>query len=249
MSLNYYKLDKIVKFVALPIWVLVGLFASRITIMLLYWLLTALKIPIDSINPTIFNTLATAAVYVVALFIVIVLPRYTGKRRISLADVGLGELPSWTSILIAPAGLIIYFILSAIIISVATKFLPWFNVDQVQDVGFDNISRQFEYILAFISLVVVAPIAEETLFRGYLYGKLRERSSVILAVITTSVLFGFVHGAWNLAFDTFALSIVLCLLREYTGDLWASILLHMLKNGIAYYCLFINPAILTTLVR
>ena len=37
----------------------------------------------------------------------------------------------------------------------------------------------------------------------------------------------------------FALSIVLCGLREITGTIHAGILLHMLKNGIAFYLLFV----------
>ena len=101
--------------------------------------------------------------------------------------------------------------------------------------------------MAFLTLVVIAPVAEETIFRGYLLGKLRKFVPVWLAILATSVLFGAVHGAWNLAIDTFALSVVMSLLRQNTGSLWASILLHMTKNGIAFYILFINPAILHTL--
>jgi membrane protease YdiL (CAAX protease family) len=109
--------------------------------------------------------------------------------------------------------------------------------------------------LAFVTLVVIAPLAEEVLFRGYLYGKLKQYIPIWLAVIVVSAIFGIFHLfgtdpiAWNLAVDTFALSVVLCVLRETTGNLWASVLLHMLKNGIAFYLLFINPAFLSTLVR
>jgi membrane protease YdiL (CAAX protease family) len=101
--------------------------------------------------------------------------------------------------------------------------------------------------LAFVTLVVVAPIAEEIIFRGYMYGKLKKFVPIWVAILATSLLFGAVHGAWNLAIDTFALSIVLCSLREFTGNIWASILLHMVKNGIAFYILFIYPTLLTTL--
>ena len=94
-------------------------------------------------------------------------------------------------------------------------------------------------MLAFITLVVIAPVAEEVLFRGYLYGKLKKYVPVWAAILITSALFGLIHGTWNVAVDTFALSIILCLLRESTGGIWASILLHMIKNGIAFYFLFI----------
>jgi membrane protease YdiL (CAAX protease family) len=52
---------------------------------------------------------------------------------------------------------------------------------------------------------------------------------------------------WNVAADTFALSLVLCTLRQITGNIWAGVLLHMIKNGIAYYFLFINPDLFRTL--
>ena len=82
-----------------------------------------------------------------------------------------------------------------------------------------------------------------------MYGKLKKFVPIWVAILVTSALFGSIHGAWNLAIDTFALSIVLCLLRESTGNIWASILLHMAKNGIAFYILFINPTLFTTLGR
>jgi membrane protease YdiL (CAAX protease family) len=53
--------------------------------------------------------------------------------------------------------------------------------------------------------------------------------------------FGAVHGQWNVAIDVFSLSLIMCGLREITGNIWAGALLHMLKNGLAFYILFINP--------
>ena len=108
-------------------------------------------------------------------------------------------------------------------------------------------ASQFEYVLAFISLVIVAPFAEEVLFRGYLFGKLQKYTSVWLSILITSLLFAVVHFQWNVGIDVFVLSIVLCLLRIVSGSLWPAILLHMVKNGVAFYFLFINPSLLSTL--
>jgi membrane protease YdiL (CAAX protease family) len=46
---------------------------------------------------------------------------------------------------------------------------------------------------------------------------------------------------WATALDTFALGIVAGSLRLLSGSIWAGMLLHAIKNGIAYYFLFINP--------
>ena len=78
-------------------------------------------------------------------------------------------------------------------------------------------------------------------------GKLRKSMPVWAAIIITSLLFALVHFQWNVALDTFALSIVLCLLRLVTKSLWAPILLHAMKNGLAFYLLFINPSLISTI--
>jgi membrane protease YdiL (CAAX protease family) len=164
-------------------------------------------------------------------------------------EIGLDRLPTWTEIFITPAGFVIYFILSAVLMLVFSTMIPIIDLTQVQDVGFDQLNHRYEYLLAFSTLVILAPIAEEILFRGYLFGKLKKNVPIWLAIITTSIVFGMFHGAWNIGIDTFALSIVLCLLRQATGSLWPSILLHMLKNSIAFYILFINPVLSTMLLK
>ncbi len=45
---------------------------------------------------------------------------------------------------------------------------------------------------------------------------------------------------WLVAAETFILSLVLIGLRELTGGLWASILVHMAKNGVAFLYIFIR---------
>ena len=101
-------------------------------------------------------------------------------------------------------------------------------------------------VLAFLTLVVVAPIAEEIVFRGWLYGKMREKIaseysnkvSMVVSILLVSLLFGAVHGQWNVGVNVFAMSVVLCGLREITGTIYAGILLHMLKNGVAFWMLY-----------
>lgn len=233
--------------IALPAWVLVGFLAAQFLVGLLISLLQILQIPFDLINENVLATLFAALIYLISLGIIIGLPWLIKKRRVSLQDIGLQRLPTWTDIWMAPVGLIVYLVISALLIYAATALLPWFDVEQAQDTGFDQLSQRYEYILAFVTLVVIAPVAEEILFRGYLFGKLSKFVPIWIAILLTSVLFGFIHGAWNLAIDTFALSVVMCLLRLATGSLWAPIMLHMTKNGIAFYILFINPTLLNTL--
>ena len=246
MSRNY---SKWLMLIILPAWVFVGFSAAQLLLSGLMTVFSLVGISLSWLSPAVLNTSLAALLYLITLLIVIGMPWLIRKSTTTMNDIGLGRLMSWTDILMTPAGLIIYLILSSVLILTATKLLPWFDVNQIQDNGFDQLGQRYEYMLAFITLVIIAPVSEEIIFRGYLYGKLKKFVPVWVSIIATSLLFGAIHGSWNLAVDTFALSIVLCLLREITGSIWSSILLHMTKNGIAFYILFINPLLLATMVR
>lgn len=246
MSLSFSK-KQVAYALGLPAWVLFSFFFAQAVVLGGLWVLQQAKVSFDSFDEIIFNSLVGAIVYALAIFIVIGVPWYVKKRATSKKELGVHRLPTWMDIVWAPAGLITYFILTALAAAFAMNFLPFVDYQQAQETGFDGIGTQYEFALAFISLVVVAPIAEELLFRGYLFGKLRKHVKLWVAILITSLLFGLVHFQWNVGIDTFVLSIVLCLLRVVSGSLWPAILLHMLKNGIAYYFLFVNPSVLSTL--
>lgn len=224
----------------LPVWVFVGFMVAQVIVGLLLYLLHVIKVPLNAIDEPTIQTIGSLVIYVLSLLIVIGLPWLVKKYKTSKQDLGLDHHMTWTDLLLAPAAFIVYILLSFVLTSIATHF-PFYNVEQAQNTGFSGLSHGYEYILAFLTLVIIAPVAEETLFRGYLLGKLRRYVPVWAAVIITSLLFGIVHFAWNVGVDVFALSIVLCVLRIQTGRLWPSILLHMIKNAIAFYFLFINP--------
>ncbi len=230
---------------ALPSLVFVGFFTAELAVTYGCVLLKNLGVPFGVLNESVLNTILSSIIYLLAIIITAGLPWLIRRHKTSKEELGFSRLPSWMDILLSPAGLIIYVIFSAIMSLLFFNFFPNLNINQAQNVGFSEMSQKYEYILAFITLVIVAPVAEEILFRGYLFGKLRKYNIPIwVSIIITSILFGAIHGQWNIAIDTFVLSVILCLLRQITGNLWASILLHMAKNGIAYYILFISPLFL-----
>lgn len=239
--------NRILFTIGLPIWVFLGFMLAQAIALGVISALQALGVSFASVNETIFNSTATALIYALAIAIVIGVPWLVKRRKTTLEDLGIHRAPSWMDIVWAPAGMITYLILTTIFMAVAMRFLTFVDYAQTQETGFSQISSQYEYILAFISLVLIAPIAEELLFRGYLLGKLRKYAPLWLAILITSALFAAVHFQWNVAIDVFVLSIVLCLLRVVSKSLWPSILLHMMKNGVAFYFLFINPTLLSTL--
>jgi membrane protease YdiL (CAAX protease family) len=131
-----------------------------------------------------------------------------------------------------------YLFSAMIVFGLVASFLPEVNLDQQQDVGFDSASG-IGLILAFITLVILAPIYEEALFRGFAFQGVAAKYGFWPSAILTSGLFAVAHGQLNVGIDTFILGMFSCWLIWHTNSLWPSILLHMLKNLLAYTFLFI----------
>jgi membrane protease YdiL (CAAX protease family) len=225
----------------LPLWVTTAYVASIEIVRVVLWIMDILNMPIENlIRPAIVQTLLATVVYALTIAIVISVP-YIWRRKTSLQDLGINRLPYWSDIGLSIVGFIIYSVLIALVLAAVTAWIPAFPVDQAQDTGFKSLGSQTDNMLAFLTLVVLAPIAEETLFRGYLYGKLKSYVPAIWAALATSLLFAIAHQQWNVGVDVFVLSMILCWLRSLTGSIWAGVLVHMIKNGLAYYLLFISP--------
>lgn len=170
-------------------------------------------------------------------------------RKAKLADIGLKK-PVLRDIGYALLGFAGYFVLYIGVVSVLTKFFPSLNTSQEQELGFSTNLAGSGLVLVFIGLVVLPPITEEVIARGFLFSGLRKTMKFLPAALITSFLFGMAHywggkggsAIWIASIDTFMLSMVLVYLRERTGSLWASIGLHGLKNFVAFFFLFILKA-------
>ena len=237
------------------IWTAVSVIAAQLIIGNFMILILGSENMSSPVSTAVFSALSYVAAMVLIIFVPPLIKRCwrnnkkgekVPKKLVSRDEIGLKGWPTWTDIGLAPVGYLVYLVLGAIIVSFFSVF-PWFDAEQVQDVGFNTYIVGIDRIVAFLTLVVIAPIAEEIIFRGWLYGKLREKFStattnivsMIISAFLVSVLFGAVHLQWNVGVNVFALSLVLCALREITGTIYAGILLHMLKNGIAFYLLYV----------
>jgi membrane protease YdiL (CAAX protease family) len=92
-------------------------------------------------------------------------------------------------------------------------------------------------------LVVVAPVVEELVFRGVLYGTLRGGLSVWVSAALSAAVFALAHGygAWGFA-SVFLSGVLWALAYEKTGSLLPSILAHAATN-------FMTAAVLIVLLR
>ena len=206
------------------------------------WILGA-----DKFQMPVWTAVYSALSYIVSLLFVVLVPIALFKRwHVTRKDLGLDQLPTWTDIGLAPVGFIAGTILAGVFTAIFSIF-PWFDAGATQSLGFSTYIGGFDRVIAFVTLVIVAPIAEEIIFRGWLYGLMRKETSskmtnawsMILSSFIVSLIFGLVHFQWNVSVNVFALSLVLCALREITGTINAGILVHILKNGIAFWLLYV----------
>lgn len=151
---------------------------------------------------------------------------------------GLSGLPKWSDLGLAPAALIICLLVSGVLISLCAN-LPGFDANAEQSLGFDRYLQHWDLLAAFIALVIVPPIFEEIAYRGWFFGILRQRFGFVISALVVSLVFGCMHAPASVAVTTFVLSLLGCGLRELTGNVYASMLMHMLKNGLAFWLLYI----------
>jgi len=85
-----------------------------------------------------------------------------------------------------------------------------------------------------LAVVVAAPVGEELLFRGFLYRVLRQRFGIRAALGATALLFAILHMAPQSLLPYTVLGLAFGLVYEWTGSLWASIVLHGLWNFVVF---------------
>ncbi len=82
-----------------------------------------------------------------------------------------------------------------------------------------------------LGAVVIAPIAEECCFRGFLYTSLRRWGGCAAATVASALLFGAIHASLAQMLPLTLFGIVQCIAYEKVRSLWLPIAVHMLFNS------------------
>ncbi len=86
------------------------------------------------------------------------------------------------------------------------------------------------YLLAIIVVCIIAPISEETIFRGFIYGWLHRWGPAVLAVPLSAVIFSALHQQLVLFLPLFFVGLVLSLLYQGSRSIIPGVLTHALFN-------------------
>ncbi|MBE6205214.1 MAG: CPBP family intramembrane metalloprotease [Rikenellaceae bacterium] len=86
-----------------------------------------------------------------------------------------------------------------------------------------------------LSAVVLAPLFEEVVFRGYVAGSLRRSYGALVAWIGSAVAFGLVHLIPSVVLSATLMGLVLGYFALRYRSLWLSIVLHAMNNATACF--------------
>ncbi len=90
--------------------------------------------------------------------------------------------------------------------------------------------------LLWLSVVVLIPISEEVIFRGFMFrGLLDSRLGAAGAVVLPSLVWGAIHLQYDLfgVLSIVGMGFILGMARLATGSTWTTIGLHVIWNGVA----------------
>jgi membrane protease YdiL (CAAX protease family) len=87
-------------------------------------------------------------------------------------------------------------------------------------------------VVLMVVAVLIAPIVEEILFRGYIQGTLEKYISPTLSLLITALIFSLSHFQFVVVIPLFILGLLLGALRNHTRSISVPIMFHMLNNVI-----------------
>lgn len=99
------------------------------------------------------------------------------------------------------------------------------------------------FFLVFLLIGCFGPICEEVVFRGVVYSGYRKSRRHIGAIVLSAFLFGCFHMNLNQMPYAFLIGIVLAVLMEATGSIWAPIIVHIVFNAHNVILMFVSNLI------
>ena len=85
--------------------------------------------------------------------------------------------------------------------------------------------------LMAVAAVIVAPVCEEIVFRGYLYSAAKKHAGSTAAAFFSALVFAGAHGNVAALLPLFVFGLVLVAAYEFTGSIWAPMAIHAGFNG------------------
>lgn len=139
------------------------------------------------------------------------------------------NVPRWRDVVISVAGLAIVIVVGDVLTAASGRELvPAFQL-QIHR----SAEAEGSLVSLWLALIVVAPIGEELLFRGFLFrGFVREPRDALPGILAIALIWSLLHIQydWFGASLVFGIGVLFGYVRLYSGSTTLVILLHMLLN-------------------
>ena len=89
----------------------------------------------------------------------------------------------------------------------------------------------FDLAVLILAAVVLAPLAEELLFRGHFFRRIHQRAGAGLAYGASALMFALVHGNLSGLFVYSWLALCFAYVYKRTGRLWTAMVVHFGNNA------------------
>lgn len=124
--------------------------------------------------------------------------------------------------------------ISLLVISVSNILDTCISTLQINDPAYSAVAEALYnssgVAVQILVIGIIGPVSEEIIFRGLVYRRLRDYTGVLPAAVLSGLIFGIYHGNLTQGIFAFCVGILLALLYEHFGTLWASIAAHMANN-------------------
>ncbi|MGA7128076.1 MAG: CPBP family intramembrane glutamic endopeptidase, partial [Chthoniobacterales bacterium] len=105
---------------------------------------------------------------------------------------------------------------------------------------FETASTAAQRIPIILLAVVIAPVAEELAFRGYLYGVIKRYFGAVPALILSGILFALIHLNLPSFFPLLMLASAFALAYELSGSLLVPMTMHATFNALSLVLLLVT---------
>ena len=187
----------------------------------------------DSLISVIYSGAAANAALITLISNVctlgILLAFFALRKKDMLKEINASPIPALTYVPLSVMGMCF-----AVLVTFIMGILPiseevWAEYNQsasvIDSAGF----------IPMLSTVIIAPIAEETVFRGLVYTRLKHAMPAWVAAILQAVIFGALHGQIIWMAYAFVMGLVLAATVESTGSLFAGMAVHICFNLMGGY--------------
>ena len=183
------------------------------------FLLTVLYAKADFELDMIPNILISEAMLIVPTFFVLLFSKDNMKEVLSIRKI------KWSTFF----GVIAFTMAASPLITLVNLVSQLFVENTVTENSAQFLSLHPLLLVFFVG--ILAPVCEEVVFRGAIFGGMKKEGNVFKAVMASGLLFGLLHMNINQASYAFVIGILLGFLVEATGSIFSSILFHVLVNS------------------